>query len=84
MAADGLAQVKAALNNGQSNDEGVALVRSWMRGVENARSALIAVGPSMATAEEEFLDHPAKQAHGWLSQLTERLEFLARTLSAGR
>lgn len=84
MSGDGLSQVKAALNNGSNNDEGVALVRSWIRGVEDARATLVAVGPAIASAEEEFLDHPAKQAHGWLSQLTERLEFVARTLSAGR
>jgi hypothetical protein len=78
---DGLSQVKAALGSQQNNEEGAALVRSWIRGVEEARTALVAVGPSIAQAEEEFLDAPAKQAHGWLTQLVERLDFIARKLS---
>jgi hypothetical protein len=84
MAGDGLSQVKAALTNGQGNEEGLALVRAWMRGVEAASASLVAVGTQVASAEDEFLERPAKQAHAWMVQLAERLDFLARKLSAGQ
>lgn len=85
MATDGVSQVKAVLSPGSGDtDEGLALVTSWLRGVESAQSSLQSVGKSMAATEEEFLDRPAVQAFGWLSQLSERLDFVARKLRSGQ
>lgn len=84
MSADGVAEVKTALQGRVGKGEGLDLVRRWQSSTGNASDQVRAVAQRVRVVEDEFLDYPAKQALAWLNRLEENLAFVARKLGANK